>query len=485
MADIWALLEQRSRAWHTLDRQGLADAIWADYVWFRFGRTGDPRALEYLYPYLNHAERETRLRAIAVAARVFEGRGPQAVGDLDYFTRHPDPFLRDRAVCVVGAAVKGSSPRKVILETLGAYLNHRNQFIRKQALVALGRAAAGSADETVLGEIRRVGGTPGPRPDEVDLAIATVFAGRPTEEAYGLVAKPQLADRIDTGNERAVSVLVRGASEPWYERAYTDCFEPRLHAGDDVGWQTQFIHRDGIHGLSRAGTGRGMDPLGRMLHLRHRRCTCHAMMRSGQKCFIGADREANRGPLIELARSGDVPAQRLAAVCLGRLTSGAEDADSTDALRRLCDAKSKAIQAAALYGLGLAARSTCDRDLRRLCLQRAADEQTAPAAIRALGTVFLGSGSAEVLKDIRRMADQHRARPVRGKRYSKPLAACYIAAGLLYLGTGSAEPVEFLLDVLAMPRRGRHGEYHWCAARALVMVEFSEAALGWPYILGS
>jgi len=54
---------------------------------------------------------------------------------------------------------------------------------------------------------------------------------------------------------------------------------------------------------------------------------------------------------------------------------------------------------------------------------------------------------------------------------------------VLYLGTGSEEPVEFLLDVLARPRACRMDEYRWAAARALVMIEFSEATLGWPYIL--
>ena len=134
--------------------------------------------------------------------------------------------------------------------------------------------------------------------------------------------------------------------------------------------------------------------------------------------------------------------------------------------------------------MGMAARSTCDEDVRRLCLDRAKDDETAPAAIHALGMVFLGSGRTEVFADIRRLAEHHRARPVRSRKYSKPLAACYLAAGLLYLGTGSEEPVQFLLDVLALPRRGRHGEYHWCAARALVMVEFSEATLGRRYLLG-
>jgi len=256
---MWNTLEERTRAWHALGRQGLADAIWADYVSVGFSRTGDPRALEYLYPYLNHADKRTRLCAIEVAARVFEGRGPRAIDALDYFTGNPAPFLRDRAVQVIGAAVTGW-PDGVVLDVLSPYLNHRNQFIRKLALVALGKASAGQASAQALAEIRRVGHTPGPREDEVDLAAATAFAGQPTEEVYRLVAKPDLSDRIDTGNEYAVSVLVRGASDEWYKRACREVFEPRLHAGSEVKWR-HFVQCDGIVALCHAAPGRGMEPL--------------------------------------------------------------------------------------------------------------------------------------------------------------------------------------------------------------------------------
>jgi len=482
MKDIWQALEERTRAWDALGRQGLADAIWADYVSMRFGRTGDPRALEYLYPYLNHANQDVRKHAVGVAAQVFEGRGPRAIDALDYFTKNPDLFLHDRAVQVVGAAVTGS-PDAVVLEVLAPYLSHRNQFIRKQALIVLGKAAAGQASGKVLAEIQRVAQMPGPREDEADFAIATVFAGRPTQDVYALVAKPELANRIDTGNQQAVAILVRGASDEWYQRACGEVFEPRLHADDATGWRRHFIRRNGINALCHAAPGRGMEPLRRMLHLRNNRCTGHAIVTSAPECFAGADADANQAALIELAREGDLQEQRIAAVCLGRLVMGADDRQSIDLLRELCDARSKAVQSAALTGLGMAARSTCDEQLRQICLERALDDETAAAAIRALGMVFLGSGRADVFEDIRAKTDLYRTRPVRSKKYCKPLAACYYAAGLLYLGTGSTEPLEFLLDVLAAPRAHRMDEYHWVAARALVMIEFSEATLGWDYIL--
>jgi hypothetical protein len=482
MTDVWHALEERTRAWDALGRQGLADAIWADYVSLRFGRTGDPRALEYLYPYLNHADQDVRKHAVGVAARVFEGRGPRAIGALDYFTKNPDLFLRDRAVQVVGAAVSGASDT-VVLEALAPYLNHRNQFIRKQALVALAKATAGQASADVLAEIRRLAETPGVRADEVDIAIATLFAGAPTEEVYALVARPELADRIDTGNQNAVAMLVRGASEQWYERACTEIFEPRLRASDEADWRRDFVRRDGITALCHAAAGRGMEPLRRMLHLRNNRCTGHALVTSAPQCFVAADPIANRAPLIQLARKGDLQEQRIAAVCLGQLVMGTDDKESIAVLRELCDARNKAVQSAALTGLGMAARSTCDEELRETCLERALHGETATAAIRALGMVFLGSGRTDVFREIRATADVYRGRPVRGKKHCTPLAMCYYATGLLYLGTGSAEPMEFLLDVLAVPRAHRMDEYHWVAARALVMIEFSEATLGWDYIL--
>lgn len=476
MKDLWNTLEERTRAWNALERQGLADAIWADYVSVRFGRTGNPRALQYLYPYLNHAVRPTRLQAIEVAARVFESRGPRAIDALDYFTKNPDLFLRDRAVQVIGAAVSGSRD-DVVLEVLTPYLNHRNQFIRKLALVALGKASAGQASAKVLAEIQRVSQTPGLREDEVDFTIATAFAGHPTEEVYALIAKPELINRIDTGNAKAVSILVRGASDEWYECACREVFETRLHAGDETGWRRQFIQRDGIRALCHAAPGRGMEPLRRTLHLRHNRCTGYALMGCAQQCFAGADPEVNRPPLMELARNGDVQEQRIAAVCLGRMMMGSEDVETITLLKELCDAKNRAVQSAALTGLGMAARSTCDETLRKICLERALVDETATAAIRALGMVFLGSGRGDVFEDMRDKAGFYRARPVRGREYCKPLDACYWATGLLYLGTGSMEPLDFLVDVLAQPRVPRMFQYQWSAAKALVMIEFSEASL--------
>lgn len=476
MADVWTALEERTRTWDALGRQRVAEAVWEDYVSFRFARTGDPRALDYLYPYLNHADRATRLRALNVAARIFEGRGPAALDRLTYFTQNPDHFLRDRAVLVVGATVTGSR-EEVVLEVLGPYLNHPNQFVRKQALVMLGRAAAGQASPRVLAEIQRVAAQPGPRDDEVWRAVADAFAGRPTEEAWQVVAAPQPLEQIVRDNAFATAVLVRGAGEEWYRRACADVFLPRLHAEDEIGWRRDLIRRHGIVALCHAGAGRGLEPLSQLLPLRGERCTGYALLTHASELFVGAPREENREGLIELLRTGDVPTQRIAAACLGRLVLGTEDAAAVAALRELLGAKNQAVQAAALTGLGMAAVSSCDEELRPLCRDRLTQEETAVAAARALGMIFLGSGRADVFAELRRRAEELRAQPVRSRQYSKPLAACYRAVGLLYLGTGALAPAEFLLDVLGSR------EYDWVAARAVVMLEFPEMTLGWPYLL--
>jgi hypothetical protein len=481
MKDIWNVLEEQTRTWNALERQGLADAIWSDYVSIKFGHTGNPHALEYLYPYLNHADKRVRLKAIEVAAHVFEGRGRKAVEELDYFTKNPDLFIRDRAVQVVGAALNGLQDR-FILEELNPYLNHRNQFIRKLAMFALGKASAGKASPKVLAEIRRIARDVKTNKDEVNRVIATAFAGRPTEEVYSIIAESAISDlKVECSS---ISILVRGSSYEWYERACKEIFEPRLHAQDVIGWRTQFIQRDGISSLCNASPGFGMEPLNRMLHLRNQRCTVHAILFSAPECFAGADPGTNYAPLIELIQSGDVQTQRIASVCLGRMMMGAEDEKTINVLIELCNAKNQAVQSSALTGLGMPARSTCNEELRKLCLNRASDYETAVSAIRALGMIFLGSANSDVFRDIQSKADVYRSRPVKGKKHCKPLNACYWATGLIYLGTGSIELVEFLMDVLALPRVTRTLQYQSSAAKALVMIEFPEARLGWKFISG-
>jgi len=480
MKDLWTLLEEHTRSWRALDRQGLADTVWFDYVTARFSRTGDARALEFIYPYLNRGEPDIRRNAIEVAAQVFHGVGPNAIAALDYFTQNTDPFLKDRAVRVVGAAVADWAP-KIVLEHLSGYLNHPNQFIQRQTVTAVSRATFGTGDVAVLSEIKRLAPACKLRQEEFRLAIARVFAGRPTEETYSLVAVPA-AEGSWRGTDLAVGILLRGASDEWRQRGCREFFEPRLHRQRQPGdppyrlWH-QFTQRAALEGLCRAASGKGMEPLRRMLHLRTNTCTLHALLTCAPECFAGADVATNRGPLMELLRSGDVPEQRIAAACLGKLLSASEDQEAVGELRNLAaGARNRSVAAQAIGALGSVARSTCDSGLRALCLKLAGDFQTAAAAIEALGTVFQGSGRGDILADIRQHAEAYRHRPAPGRKHFRPLTTCFHAAGLLYQGTGSMEPVGFLLDALAL-RRTRWCPYRWSAGRALVMIEFPASTI--------
>ena len=488
MQDIWTALEEHTRAWRDLDRQGLADAVWSVYVAARFSHTGDVRALQFLYPYLNRGARDIRLSAIEVTAQVFQGAGPAAIAHLDYFTQNMDPFLKDRAVQMIGAAVAGWGP-KIVLEHLSGYLNHRNQFIQRQAITALSRATFGTGAPAVLTEIQRLAPACRLSQQEFDLAVARVFAGRPTEEAYALVADPA-ADQSWRGTDLAVGILLRGAAEDWYQRGCRDFFEPRLYRTRQPNdpafprWH-QFTHRAAVEGLSRAACGKGLEPLRRMLHLRENPCTLHALLVHAPQCFAGADVAPNRGPLLDLLRHGDVQQQCIAAACLSVLLAGTEDAEVIADLRTLCDAKNRSVAARAIAALGSVARSTCDRDLRTLCLKLSGDFETAAAAMEAFGLIFQGSGRGDILADIRERAEAYRHQRVPGKKHFRPLTMCFHSVGLVYQGTGSMEPVDFLLDALNL-RRTRWCPYRWAAGRALVMIEFPAStiarALDQPWI---
>ncbi len=393
MNDLWKNLEEQSRTWDALNRQGLANAIWADYVTVRFRRTGDPRALEYLYPYLSNAR--TRNRAISVACDVFEGRGARALDALTYFTHNPDLYLKDRAVNVVAAAVTGSSAR-VILDTLGPYLDSKSFFIRKQAVHAIGKAARGRADERILEKLKAVSQVaPSPSDEEIANAVASVYAGSPTEDVYDLVLEMAWPDRSRMPALALISQLAQGADVAWFDRICKDLLDralvPDQIDSDRNRFSHKFRHRSAVRSLSLAGEGRGMAPFEGMLRVRGTRAATHSMLRLAPCCFDGVGDDALVPDLSNLAKTGDVPTQRVASICLGHAMKGKDDDDTVGLLSDLCKAKNGAVRASALRGLALAARSSCDETLRHLCLSLSKEPETAREAILTLGAVFLGS----------------------------------------------------------------------------------------------
>jgi len=481
MTDLWTALEQRSRDWAAMDRQNLADVVWDLYVPARFGRTGDPRALDYLYPYLNHADRAAQIRAIRVVAQVFEGRGERALEALQYVTQNPRNFLKDRAVSVVGAALFGTSIHRLI-PVMEPYLDNRNTFIKRLAVEALGVACRGTAHEEVLDLIDTHGRA---WPEVQDMAIARVYAGQPNDTVY-----ERLKGRV--GSQHHVAMLIAGAGVEWFDRAYVDEFQPLVEAPPEKRrlWQ-RFKQRAAVHAISRGGKGLGMHALSKMIHLVAKRAPGHAMMSgrdynidplkdveaknaTAQNLFLGADYPSNKKGLMDLLENGDVPTQRVAAGCIGRLAVDSDDTEVVDRLVTLAGSRNGAVKSSALFGLGLASYSSCDERLAKICYDATSDDQTSKAAYWAIGRLFSGSGRADVFERLSDRSRKMREKPIR-RSASRPLASCYRAMGAVYKGTGSAEPFTLLMDVLSLPKHQGYDVYRRASAQALVDVEFGGA----------
>jgi hypothetical protein len=243
-------------------RQSLADTIWGGYVTARFGRTGDTRAFDYLYPYLNHADRVTQLRAIRVVGSVFEGRGVRALDAIQYITHNPRHFLRDRAVTVVGSTLKGTRVR-LMLPVMIPYLESRNTFTKKLAVAAIGIAAEGTARADVL-DLNETHGKAWPHIQK--RAIARVFAGKPNEDIYARLVEGENRDED-------LPVVIEGAGMDWFERANADVFEPlaKTEVSPKKPFWMGIYERAAVTGISRAGAGLGMAALSKMIHLARRR----------------------------------------------------------------------------------------------------------------------------------------------------------------------------------------------------------------------
>jgi hypothetical protein len=477
MTDLWTALEEHSRSWSPMDRQSLANKIWDLYVTARFARTGDVRALDYLYPYLNHADREVQLRAIRVVGTVFEGRGVRALDAVRYLTENPRHFLKDRAVTVVGATLKGTR-LKLALPVLIPYLESGNTFTRKLALAALRAAAEGRASQEVVELIDTYAAD---FPGLQRRAIAQVFAGKPNEEIYsrlaGDVGDYENATQRSRHHAGSIATIVKGAGIEWFDRADKEMFDP--FKDPDLGskhplwrgiWQ-----REAVTGISQAGAGLGMAALSRMIHLAKRRCPGHAMLKRAPNCFVGADYDTNKPELIELIDGGDVPTQRVGAICLGRLAQDTGDQEVIDRLVTLTGSRNGAVRAAGLRAMGMVARSTCDERLTETCFDAIPKGECRRAAYEAIGDLYAGSGRSDIFRRLSGEARSLKSMPAR-RVANKSLAACYRAVGAVYRGTGSSDPFIYLVEILSLPEKQGHDVYRRAAAQALVDVEFAEAA---------
>jgi hypothetical protein len=467
MPTLWAVLEERTRGWSALARQALADTVWQDQVLGRFDRSGDPRALPYLYPYLRHHDRQVRLRTLAVAARVFAGAGGAALPHLAWFTENPDLFIRDRAVQVVASAMHGAAEAE-LLATLSPYGASANRFVRRQALTGMAAAAAATCSNAVVGTLERISSSLG---EELPTtALAEVHAGHPTEAVWRrLVGEPNHDRAVD-----AAALLVRGAPEPWFDRALAEAFVPRFSnrlIGDERG-HVIFRQRNAVLACGRGGRGRGMRGLVPMLGIGES-CAAHAVLVAVHDLFDDADEAEQRPRLERSLASGALPEQRLATIALGRLLMASGDEAAIALLRERCASGSGALRAAAVQSLGCVARSSARRDLLELARPLLADGETAVAALRAIGLIALGTGDRDADRLVRDEMARWSALP-RGRRHHRPLAACHWALGLVHLGTGDAAVLDALLPTFALPDVPAYRAYRSAASKAVSLVEHGE-----------
>jgi hypothetical protein len=451
MQDLWTNLAERTQSWQALGRQHLADAIWAPYVISRFERTGDERALQFVYPYLKSTEPGKRRQAIQVAARIFEGRGPGAIADLDYFTQNTDPYIRDRAPLVIAGAMHGY-PGAEILTALKPYLGSSNEFTRRTALKGACRAAPSDGHEAILAELQAAD-TINTRKSDIEYDVALLFAGRPTEETYRFVTR-------EGCDEEALGALLDGASSEWFERARREHF---------LDWIAE-RGRWAIEGYLIACRGRGHAALEPILPHLLREIGRRGIIGEAARCFTGSDISESRAHLLDLVRTGDVAEQRFSAICLGRLLFASEDPDAIKALLALCQSRNGAVRAAGMLGVAMVAKSTANQELGSICEKGMQTPETARAAVCGFGLLYQGSGRHRAFEALRTCADAYRNRPVQGRKHYRPLAESYGSVGRIYQGTGSPDPVDYLLDAVA-PSPVQWSLYRWAAARALLMVE--------------
>ncbi len=78
MQDVVGALETYAGAWRILSRDELVYSKWTGYVRGRFSRTGDVRALQFIYPWqklypnLNRGQRSVQSRVLDEVALAFE-----------------------------------------------------------------------------------------------------------------------------------------------------------------------------------------------------------------------------------------------------------------------------------------------------------------------------------------------------------------------------------------------------------------------------
>jgi hypothetical protein len=217
-----------------------------------------------------------------------------------------------------------------------------------------------------------------------------------------------------------------------------------------------------------------------MIHLASKRTPGHSMLggrdynfdpsvsqertqTTAHNCFIGPDYESNKSGLLGMINTGDVPVQRLAEVCLGRLAQDREDTEVVERLSKLLGSKNGGVKVASMAALGTAAQSSRDDRLAEICFGATTAHEISRAAFETIGNLYCGSGPSDVyacLLDLTRSIRRHPAK----RRANRTLTACYHAIGMVFRATGSLDPLPFLLDVVSLPRGQGYDVYRRAAA---------------------
>ena len=470
MDGIWDALAEKSRSMKALNRQGMADAIWPYFLLARYAKTGQAESLDFLIPYLQHADKSYRSRALDVTARIYDGAGQSAIADLEYITKNADLRIRDRSVHVVAACLKTLPPAEM-LSGLAGYISHKNHFIRAQALRELGQCGYQTGSKDLLNailDIRNHGNSQLYR----DLALSRIFSGNPTDEVYCRVAKPEFAAAIDNGNSYTTALLVRGDKTGYRDMALEAVLRPRLETRIE-GWLGQLIRRDGVIGMVVAFPDKPGFVLESVLPVIGEACVFRASLAWLPSLFQNSEDSFLRDKLIQLAESDDERVGTVAIACLGRYLRGSDE-EIPNVLRDACHAKSSGLQAQALLSLGMAAEGTADSSIMRLLQNNVGRYDLAVASILSMGFLNKGLGEGKATSIILNVLEDFTVNPKPGRRSNKRIRNALLALGLAYAGTGLDNPVEVLFEYVSLPAYARNAEYRRCAARALTMIQFPE-----------
>lgn len=433
-------LEKWTQAWPQAEREELGREFGIGWTALRYQGSGSMEGLEFLYPFLNDSNVSVKRRALDAVATIFSGTGVDGLEKLSYVSENRDLFVRDRAVSVIGSALKGE-PVDVILDILRPSLTHRNNFIRGQATDALGRAGEGEGWKDLLPIFAER------LTDPDDFVASSAVEG--LGFAFSGIGDPDAIALLEPLPSFPTVPKVEGeARRSWH-------FRWRLH---------QARHDEAAMAIARIGSGSGEEANAIALMLRYLHPEVPQEMgfegqliqRKGVWAAAwlleGSPTQALDAMRFLLERPGaGEPRQtrqipRSAAIWSLPTTFRASGREGIEAAGSLLDEDGHASIRTGMLSLGIAARGSCDDDVRAALAPYLTDGNGAlrDVANIALGFAFQGSGDGDVYKLLRTTNLEES----RGASTNYPLSV-----GLLFQGTGDGPASHHLRDLVQTERR--------------------------------